>query len=155
MNRTQQQLGFTLFELLVTLGIIAILAAIAIPSFAGSIARSRAEDLAVQFYSALTGARTEAITTNQVVQFTMNSCSWTISGGGNTNPVTTTPSVASGVNCVVTSGATAQLIFRPDGSIAQLSGANLAQPLVISNRGGGAIWTTSVATTGQITKVLN
>ena len=36
--------GFTLYELLVTLGLVAILVALAVPSFAGTIARQRQQD---------------------------------------------------------------------------------------------------------------
>ena len=146
--------GFTLFELVVTLGVIGILAAIAIPSFAGTIARSNAGDLSVQVYTALNQARIQAITTNQVVPFTLNQgCSWTQAFGN--RQATTQPSIGRGVQCIVTGNVAVN--FRPDGSVTTTAtqNNNLTAPIVASISGGGALWTVSVATNGQITKVLN
>ena len=55
------QRGFTLIELMVTLAVLAIVIAMAVPSFNTQIQNSRAEAMGDEFISALTFARTEAV----------------------------------------------------------------------------------------------
>jgi type IV fimbrial biogenesis protein FimT len=56
--------GFTLFELLVSITILAILATLAVPSFTGFIADQRVKAASFDLMSALTLARSEAIKRN-------------------------------------------------------------------------------------------
>ncbi len=66
-TRATRQTGVTLIELMATLGIVAILGAIAIPSFA-SLQRSTARTTAINdFVHSIFFARSEAITRNAVV----------------------------------------------------------------------------------------
>ena len=78
MQPNQQQRGFTLIELMVVVAIVAILAAIAIPSFQGQILKSR---------------RTEAITSLQDIQLKLerwrvDHASYADPGGATSYPAT-------------------------------------------------------------------
>lgn len=61
--------GFSLMELMVTIAVLAITLAIAIPSFSGVIGNSKLRGQASEIQTALTYARTEAIRLNQSVVF--------------------------------------------------------------------------------------
>jgi type IV fimbrial biogenesis protein FimT len=66
------QHGFTLVELLVTLSILAILAAVSIPNIAPFIARSSMRSIAGDFMSSVQLARSEAINANQCTAICMS-----------------------------------------------------------------------------------
>lgn len=61
---TRQQRGFNVIELMVTVAVVGILAAVALPSFADAIARNRIAAQANDFAAAVNYARTEAIRRN-------------------------------------------------------------------------------------------
>jgi type IV fimbrial biogenesis protein FimT len=67
----RQQAGFTLIELMVTIGILALLLGLAAPNFADTVRRSKARDLSNDLLSSLTFARQQAISTNQCVTICM------------------------------------------------------------------------------------
>ena len=60
----RQQRGFNIIELMVTVAVVGILAAVALPSFADAIARNRIAAQANDFAAAVNYARTEAIRRN-------------------------------------------------------------------------------------------
>jgi len=62
--------GFTLIELMVTLAVLAILAAIAIPNLQGLVLRGALDASATEFRSTIARARQEAVTRNVVVSIT-------------------------------------------------------------------------------------
>lgn len=64
MQATQQNSGFTLVELMVTVAVLAILLTIGIPSFQGTLDKRRLTGAAEQLYADLQYARTEAIKRN-------------------------------------------------------------------------------------------
>ena len=61
--------GFTLIEAMITVFLVGILAALAVPSFRSSIARNRLVTQTNDLVSALTIARSEAITRNRTITF--------------------------------------------------------------------------------------
>ncbi len=65
--------GFTLTELMVTVGIVGVLSALAAPSIMSMIATQRVRTATFDFYAALTYARSEAIKRNSVVTITPRS----------------------------------------------------------------------------------
>lgn len=69
---TQRSKGFTLVELLITVSLVGILAAIAIPSFTGSIQSSKADTEVSDLQRALNFARLEAINRGVNVQLRPN-----------------------------------------------------------------------------------
>ena len=68
--------GFTMTELVVTVALAAILAAIAAPSFNGMIATQRARVFASDLYAALAKTRSAALTLNQNVTLQANAGGW-------------------------------------------------------------------------------
>ncbi|MES2125916.1 MAG: GspH/FimT family pseudopilin [Pseudomonadota bacterium] len=67
--------GFTLIELVVTIGIVAIMAGIAAPSFVQMIANQRTKTIASDLFTALSRARSEAVKRNTDVALTPVSAS--------------------------------------------------------------------------------
>ncbi len=63
----RENLGFTMIELLVTIGIVGILAALAVPNFQSSLHKNRAMGFANDLSAALNMARSEAIKRGQSV----------------------------------------------------------------------------------------
>lgn len=73
---TARLAGFTLPEVLVALGIVAILASIAAPSFSELMARQRTRAAATDLYLALAKARSEAIKRNTSVTLSKKGADW-------------------------------------------------------------------------------
>ena len=65
--------GFTLVELLVTMSVLAVMAAIALPSFQQFMAENRAQGKAVELAAAIKTSQTEALRRNREVVFTLTS----------------------------------------------------------------------------------
>jgi type IV fimbrial biogenesis protein FimT len=158
MRRPQR--GFTMIELLITIVIVAILAAIAFPSFQSLLANAQIRTAAQALHDGLQLARVEAIRRNERVVFTKGTESgWTVStdAGGNvlqTRPytegskaatVTVTPSTAT----KVTFNALGRVVANTDASssIIQLAidvppsvlAADISQNLQIDVTTGGSI----------------
>lgn len=73
-----RSLGFTTIELMIVIAILAIVAAVAAPSFRSMVATMNAKSAAFDLVSDLTMARSEAIKLNQNVSVTPNSGDWAL-----------------------------------------------------------------------------
>lgn len=139
MSRPKGSAGFTLIELLVTITLVAILAAIAVPSFSTLVRSNRVQALSEEFYSLLQYARTEAVTRGQGVTLTATDASqW---NGALTVATATTTLRRQGVEGfnqpgITIVGPTAQLAFRANGA---LNGAALACFNICSTEAGNQI----------------
>ncbi len=76
LRRYGSQSGFSLIEVLVSLAIIAIFAALAAPSFADLIARTRTKSVASELYAALSRTRSEALVRNTQITVSAKAGSW-------------------------------------------------------------------------------
>ncbi len=68
--------GFTLIELMITVVVLGVIAALALPSFKSIIDGRRLVGAADNFYAALQFARTESIKQNNSVLFQVNTAAW-------------------------------------------------------------------------------
>jgi prepilin-type N-terminal cleavage/methylation domain-containing protein len=124
--------GFSLIELLVTIAIVAILAAIALPNFGSTIASTRNTDLANTLYRDLKTAQAEAIRRGvSVGVYAVGTPGtwvggWVIApdagGSPQGTPIASRPPVDS--NYLVTaSGSATSVVFTPMGNLAYLAPA--------------------------------
>lgn len=72
--------GFTLVELMVAISVLAILLAVAAPSFNEFVANTKVRNVAENFYSGIQKARAEAIRSNELVEFVLTNSgkSWEV-----------------------------------------------------------------------------
>lgn len=110
--------GFTLIELMVVVSIVAILAAIAMPSFVGIFATMRIKTMSGEIQSALTYARSEAMKRNTVVTVTPAASGWqggwSVTAQGVGTPIGQQDAFTAGAGSI-TSTFINPIVFRPNG----------------------------------------
>lgn len=122
------QHGFTLPEMVITVAVLAILAAIAVPSFQSTIDKRRLIGAAEQLYGDLQYARSEAINGDQRVgvYFSFGTTSWCY--GIDDDTTSACNCTATVTNCTVN---TVEKAFKSDG----FRGVSLASPLGFGGTG--------------------
>ena len=142
---TESRRGFTLIELMVVIAIVAMLSAVAGPSFRNLVAAQRVKSAASAITESLWLARSEAIKRNATVSFTVNSASvtngWQVVDGATVlHRQDGTPAVA-----VASGGGT--LTFNPYGRLSLGSGdiglsiasANVARCISVATNGRATV----------------
>jgi len=118
MSRPKASAGFTLIELMITVAILAVFAAVALPSFSKSITNSRVQASSNELASLIQYARSTAAQNNQSMDLCVSSGVWTVRKA--TSPVcdssatilrSFTPASGVSVSASVTS-----LTFRSNGT---------------------------------------
>lgn len=79
MSKPLKTQGFTIIELMITVAVVGVLAAVALPSFNYTIKDSRVKTTASDLHTSLLLARSEAIKRNADVTVTINSSGWAVS----------------------------------------------------------------------------
>lgn len=114
--------GFTLIELMVSVSVLAILAALAAPSMAGFIASQRIRAMATDLNLALVKARSEAIKQNASVKLSPLSASWAsgwqIALTAPLNPALDTWSAKGAVVVTTSPSGLTEVIFNTNGRVA-------------------------------------
>lgn len=131
--------GYTMVELLVTMAVSGILLALAVPSYTGTIARTKTRGFATELTSSLSRTRSEALTRNLPVSITAKSGAWiqgwTINEVGSTSPHIENHGAAGGLSV---SGPTS-VSFSPSGRL------NGAPPVFVITSTGNEPATTCVS----------
>ena len=128
--------GFTLIELVMVVAIVAILAAIGLPSMRDFIRGAEVRDAASEFYAALIAARSEAIKRRTSVVVARTNASnwrggWTVAGGGATiqtmDPLSTNVAVTTNVTSDITYGSNGRVSSGAQTVVFYIAGAPTIQ----------------------------
>lgn len=160
--------GFTIFELMITVAIAAIISAFAIPGFQDLMARNRINSVAEEVASSLASARTTAVTQRRtvVLQTTTGSGGWMVYLDCTTPSATCTTSkrieshqVLAPITITHVPVTATEVSFRPSGMVVQTLPAGGGIDLVIticdSTRSDEVGKDVSISRVGKITSRLH
>lgn len=118
-GRPIAQRGFSLVEAMVTVALMATLAALAAPSFEGSLARFRVRTTTDSIAAGLQLARSEALRRSQAVQFTLGAQAgnWTVATMSPTATIQQATGAVRGAIAVATSNDETSAIFLASGMV--------------------------------------
>lgn len=136
--------GFTLTELMVVVAIVAILSAMAAPSFQAFVAKQRTKGAASALNEAAWLARSEALKRNTTTTFTFSASGWQVKDAANN--VLQTEDPLSGVTATLKNGSTGVFTFDSYGRLATTQTIELA-----SNNISSATKCVSVSLSGKTT----
>jgi type II secretion system protein H len=155
-SRRRRTAGLTLIELMVTLSILGVIAALAAPSFTGFVARSKLRGAAHEVFADLQYARSESVQKNRVFQVEFSAAGYEIwrmdrttpanhdaSTAANPNPVKAVYWSDSGTN--LSSGSTMVITYNPVRASATIANG----PLVIAHSATSGTLQVTVSTTGR------
>lgn len=145
-----KQAGFTIFELVITLFIMAIIAAIAFPAMSDSIARARANEVATAIYNGLNQAKSGAIIGQRVGRFSSDaSCNFegTLAASRAGSYRFEQPY---GVTCRADN--VQDVFFLPDGSVTTITSERLVNAIIFTVSGGSTSFVVTLHPTGLIEK---
>jgi len=159
MKRTfprRRSAGLTLIELMVTLAILGVIAALAAPSFSGFVARAKLRGAANEVFADLQYARSESVQKNRVFQVEFSATGYEVwrmdrtapanrdaSTAAEPNPVKTVVWSDSGTN--LTGGSAMVVTYNPVRASATIANG----PLVIAHSLTGGTLRVTVNTTGR------
>lgn len=126
-----KQRGFTLTELLVTVGVIAILAALAVPTMRDVIANSRVRASSESIQNGLAQARAEAVRLNTQIEFVVTSTGWQVrkASDGTVLHQSSGKEGATGLSITNTPTGADRITYNAFGLAASLNPSNASAPL--------------------------
>ncbi len=139
------QAGFTMIELMIVVSIVAILAALAAPSFITSIANSRLSSAATEVQTLLQFARSEAIYKRSETSVTASSQTWSAKLGEEVLREVIAPS-----GVLVTPTSAGGVKFDSTGTAALVSGGAPPYGLTLTNPKASRVQCISVTRSGVV-----
>lgn len=126
-----KQRGFTLTELLVTVGVIAILAALAVPTMRDVIANSRIRASSESIQNGLAQARAEAVRMNTQVEFVLAAAGWQVrkASDGTVLHQSSGKEGSTGMALTKTPGAADRITYNAFGLAASVNPSDASAPL--------------------------
>jgi len=148
MVRIKQNQGFTLIELMITVVILGIFAAIAVPSFTSFVNSNRLQSVSNELASLLQYARSSAVQNNTAHIVCLSGDTWTVKRASLCSSTNDIRSMTSPSNITITASASLMpIIFNPNGTTATTTNPRL---IICNGTDAASGYTLTVKTTGQI-----
>jgi type IV fimbrial biogenesis protein FimU len=148
MTRPKQSQGFTLIELMITVVILGIFAAIAVPSFTSFINNNKVQSVSNELSSLLQYARSSAAQNNTPHIVCLSSGTWTVKRASLCSSTNDMRSMTSPANITITaSSGLIPIIFNPNGTTATTTNPRL---IICNGTDATSGYTLTVKNTGQV-----